>query len=322
MVKTAYKCLIIYACLLLFGFFATRHLQYLLSLSLLYSLVAIGLVILIGYGGLVSFGQGAFYAIGAYSVGLLLKYYGFQNAEILLVLGVLITTLISFLIGLLAARTRKLAFAMITVAFSMIIYTLLVKFYHITGGTDGLRIPAVKLFGILPVRGRDLFMSMSNEYFIIITIFTIILYITEHVINSPLSYALRAVKDAELKAVSLGISPTRVYILAFTYAGFLAGIAGTLYAFLNAHIDPLIAFWTTSGEFVFITILGGITSIYGVFLASILYLFLKTYLIVYTAYYWQFVIGFVILLLILLAPKGLSGIIFKVYIGRKVFRKS
>jgi ABC-type branched-subunit amino acid transport system permease subunit len=115
-----------------------------------------------------------------------------------------------------------------------------------------------------------------------------------------------------VKAVSLGISPAKAYLIAFIYAGFLAGLAGTLYAFLNAHIDPNMTYWTTSAEFVFITILGGGSGIPGAIFASILFLFLKTYLLAYTAYYWQFAIGIIFLLIILLAPSGLTGIIDKI----------
>jgi branched-chain amino acid transport system permease protein len=276
-------------------------------------MVVIGLVILIGYAGLVSFGQGAFYAIGGYTVGLMIKYYGIQDAGILLILGILTSTMTSLIIGLFCTRTRKLAFAMITLAFSMIIYAILLKLYYITGGTDGLRIPVLKLVGVLPVRGYGMF--MSNDYFIIITVFIFILYLSERFINSPISYTLRAIKDAEVKAISLGIAPSKAYLIAFTYAGFLTGLAGTLYAFLNAHIDPTMTYWTTSGEFVFITVLGGVSSIPGAVLASILYLFLKTYLLAYTAYYWQFAVGIILLLIILIAPAGLSGIIYRISAG-------
>jgi branched-chain amino acid transport system permease protein len=302
-----------YACLLVVGFLTTRHIQFILALALIYSLVVIGLVILIGYAGLVSFGQGAFYAIGGYSVGLMIKYFGIQNAEILLILGILTSTVMSLIIGLACTRTRRIAFAMITLAFGMIIYTILLKFYRFTGGTDGLRIPLLKFGGVFPVRGYSLSLfNLTNEYFIIITVFIFILFLSERFIHSPISYTLRAIKDAEVKAVSLGISPAKAYLIAFIYAGFLAGLAGTLYAFLNAHIDPNMTYWTTSAEFVFITILGGGSGIPGAIFASILFLFLKTYLIAYTAYYWQFAIGIIFLLIILLAPSGLTGIIDKI----------
>jgi len=307
---TILKYSLAYACLLIVGFLTTRHIQFVLALALIYSMVVIGLVILIGYAGLVSFGQGAFYAIGGYTVGLMIKYFGIQSPEILLILGILTSTAASFIVGLLCTRTRRLAFAMITLAFSMIIYTILLKFYHITGGTDGLRIPLLKFGGVFPVRGYSLF--MSNEYFIIVTVFLFVLFLSERFIRSPVSYTLRAIKDAEVKAISLSISPAKAYVIAFTYAGFLAGLAGTLYAFLNAHIDPLMTYWTTSAEFVFITILGGASGILGAVFASILFLFLKTYLLAYTAYYWQFAIGIIFLLIILLAPSGLTGIIDRV----------
>ena len=307
MITTLLKYSLAYACFLIVGFLTTRHIQFVLALALIYSMVVIGLVILIGYAGLVSFGQGAFYAIGGYTVGLMIKYFGIQSPEILLILGILTSTAASFIVGLFCTRTRRLPFAMITLAFGMIIYTILLKFYHITGGTDGLRVPLLKFGGVFPIRGHSLF--MSNEYFMIVTIFLFILFLSERFIHSPISYTLRAIKDAEVKAISLGISPAKAHVIAFTYAGFLTGLAGTLYAFLNAHIDPLMTYWTTSAEFVFITILGGASSILGAVSASILFLFLKTYLLAYTAYYWQFAIGIIFLLLILLAPSGIAGII-------------
>lgn len=299
-----YRFIVFYLILIVVGAIVSRHMQYIISLGLIYGMVAMGLVILIGYGGLVSFGQAAYYAIGAYTVGLLIKYAKIQNVEILMLAGIATSTLAALAIGVLAVRTRKIAFAMITLAFTMIIYAILIKFYHFTGGTDGLRIPIVKLAGLLPVRGREL--PISNEYLFVATVFILILYLTARVAGSPFSLTLRALKDSETKAVSLGISPSRAYLLAFTYAGFLAGTAGTLYAFLNAHIEPTIAYWTVSSEFVFITILGGTSSIAGVIIASVTYIFLKSYLIAYTAYYWQFMIGILLLLIIFVTPKGLS----------------
>jgi branched-chain amino acid transport system permease protein len=281
--------------------------QFILSLALLYAIVVIGLVILIGYSGLISFGQGVFFSIGAYTVGLIIKYFKIESAELLFIIGVINATLASLGIGAVSLKTRKLAFAMITLAFTMIIYIILLKFYYITGGTDGLRIPVIKILGFIPFRGKG-FITINNDYFIIVTIFIIILYLTHRILNSPLSYTLRALMDAEIKAKSLGIRPLKAYLIAFTYSGFLSGIAGVLYAFLNAHIDPSLAYWTTSSEFVFITILGGISSISGAVVASIIYVFLKTYLIGYTAYYWQFAIGILLLIIIFIVPKGFSTI--------------
>ncbi|MGC8949129.1 MAG: branched-chain amino acid ABC transporter permease [Thermoprotei archaeon] len=305
-----------YIILLMLGLFTSRHIQFMISIALIYALVSIGLVIIMGYGGLVSFGQGAFYAIGAYSVGLLVKHVGIYSAEILLLAGITISTLVAAGIGALCSRTRRLAFAMITLAFTMIIYVILLKFYAFTGGTDGLRIPIVKFFGVIPVRGKDFI--ISNEYFLITTIFILAIFLTDVVINSPLSLTLRILRDAEIRAISIGVSPFKAYTIAFTYSGFLAGLAGVLYAFLNAHIDPTLAYWTTSGEFVFISILGGLSSVSGVVLASIIYVFMKFYLIAYTAYYWQFAIGILLLFMALMFPRGLSIIPDKIY--RAIFK--
>jgi len=298
------------------GLFTSRHIQFMISIALIYALVSIGLVIIMGYGGLVSFGQGAFYAIGAYSVGLLVKHVGIYSAEILLLAGITISTLVAAGIGALCSRTRRLAFAMITLAFTMIIYVILLKFYAFTGGTDGLRIPIVKFFGVIPVRGKDFI--ISNEYFLITTIFILAIFLTDVVINSPLSLTLRILRDAEIRAISIDVSPFKAYTIAFTYSGFLAGLAGVLYALLNAHIDPTLAYWTTSGEFVFISILGGLSSVSGVVLASIIYVFMKFYLIAYTAYYWQFAIGILLIFMTLMFPRGLSIITDKIY--RAIFK--
>lgn len=282
------------------GLLLPDWLVFILSLALAKGLVVLGVVLLM-QAGLVSFGQGLFFAAGAYAVGFALKYGLVQEAFSLTVLAILVGLGLAALTGLLIARYREIFFAMLTLAFSMVLYGILVRAYGLTGGTDGVRIPPPTLLGV-PLPGEQLRLAL---YLYTLGWTALVLALVYRYASSPLGYTVRAIRDNELRVAYLGVSVERAIYLTFVLAGGLAGLSGALVAFNVGHADPALSYWTTSGEFVFVALLGGIGSIFAPLLGSIVFELARTYAFKYTPYTWQLILGVVMLLIILFLPRGL-----------------
>lgn len=277
---------------------------FLLTLALAKSVVVLAIALLLR-GGLVSFGHGIFFAAGAYTVGLSMKWLGLREALSLSLLGVGVSAAVAALLGLFIARYRGIFFAMLNMAISMVVYALLLKLYWVTGGTDGIGIRPPTFLGMTPDR---------QSLRLVIYYFTLVLtlpafYVVHRFWLSPLGFMLRAVRDNEVRVEYMGTSVHRVIYAAYVLSGALAGLAGILTGFSVGHIVPDLAYWTTSGEFVFVAVLGGPASIPGPLVGSIAFEFLKSYAYKYAAFTWQMTLGATMLLIILLMPGGLWTIL-------------
>jgi branched-chain amino acid transport system permease protein len=252
-------------------------------------------------GGLVSFGHGVFFAAGAYTVGLAMRWLGLRDALALTLLGVLVSAGAAALLGLLIARYRGIFFAMLNMAISMVVYALLLKLYWVTGGTDGIGIRTPTIFGVTP--GREGLRLVIYYFTLVMTLPAF--YAVHRFWTSPLGYTLRAVRDNELRVEYVGSSVQRVIYAAYVLSGALGGLAGVLTGFSVGHIVPDFAYWTTSGEFVFVAVLGGTAHIPGPLVGSIAFEFLKSYAYKYAAFTWQMTLGVTMLAIILFMPSGL-----------------
>ena len=273
---------------------------FLLTLALAKSVVVLAIALLLR-GGLVSFGHGIFFATGAYTVGMAMKWFGLREALVLTLLGVFVSAVVAALLGLLIARYRGIFFAMLNMAISMVVYALLLKLYWVTGGTDGIGIRTPTVLGATPDR---------ESVRLVIYYFTLALtlpafYAVHRFWTSPLGFMLRAVRDNEVRVEYMGSSVQRVIYAAYVLSGALGGLAGILTGFSVGHIVPDLAYWTTSGEFVFVAVLGGPASIPGPLVGSIAFEFLKSYASKYAAFVWQMTLGATMLLIILFMPGGL-----------------
>lgn len=273
---------------------------FLLTLALAKSIAVLAIVLLLR-GGLVSFGHGMFFAGGAYTVGLAMKWFGLREAVILTLLGVLLSSAVAALLGLFIARYRGIFFAMLNMAISMVVYALLLKLYRVTGGTDGIGIRTPTILGLVP--DRDTLRLVIYYYTLALTLPAF--YVAHRFWTSPLGYMLRAVRDNEVRVEYMGTSVHRVIYAAYLLSGALAGLAGILTGFSVGHIVPDLAYWTTSGEFVFVALLGGPASIPGPLVGAIAFEFLKSYAYKYAAFTWQMTLGIIMLLIILFMPGGL-----------------
>ena len=276
---------------------------FLLSMALARGLAVLGVMILLR-AGLVSFGHGLFFASGAYAVGFAMQWWQVKDALALVLLGGMAGFLAALLTGLLIARYREIFFAMLTLAFSMVLYGLLVKAYDITGGSDGMRILLPSLLGISPPPGQ-----MRISLYVFTSIWVIgILFVALHYLHSPLAYTMQAIRDNEVRTRYLGLSPYRAILLTYLLSGTISGIGGALVALNLGHITPQMAYWTTSGEFVFVAVLGGSGGVLAPIATTVLFDVIRTYAFKIAPYTWQMALGMIMLVIILFAPGGLSSL--------------
>jgi ABC-type branched-subunit amino acid transport system permease subunit len=207
----------------------------------------------------------------------------------------------SALLGLLLARYRGVHFGLLNLAFSMVLYALLLKFYAITGGTDGLRLPTPLLAGVKPAAPH----LRLTLYYVTVALTALLLYVAHRFTTSPLGYTLRAVRDNEVRVEYMGASVRQAIYCSYIIAGVLASVGGVLAGFSVGHIVPELSFWTQSGEFVFVALLGGTGSVLAPVAGSIVFEFVRNYAFKYSPYTWQMTLGIVLLSIIFFLPGGL-----------------
>ena len=250
-------------------------------------------------GGLLTFGHALYYATGAYAVGFSVKWLGIQELVLLIPLGGLAGLVMAALVGLIMARYREVFFAMLNLAFSMILFGALLKFYWVTGGTDGLAIGTATLFG------AELEGDTLGYYYFSLAIVGVVTVVVYRFMASPAGYFLRAMYDNEIRIEYSGVAVRQVVYRTSLLAGALGGVSGVLAAFTIGHIVPEDAFWIQSGEFVFIALLGGFGGVPGPMLGALVFEFIQTYASKYFPLAWQMMMGIIMLLIILFQPGGL-----------------
>jgi len=272
------------------------------TLALANGFAVLGILILLR-AGQVSFGHGLYFAVGAYVVAFAMRA-GVTDIALLLPAALLVTLLLGVVVGLFVVRYREIFFAMINLAFSMVLFAILVKAYDIAGGSDGMRIARPVFFGAMMERaGFEL-----GLYYLILVLVIVLCIAAARYLASPLGRALEAVKVNETRLEYLGVSPQHVLLVAYVASAGLAGIAGAILGIVQGVVTPDFAYWVRSGEFVFVAVLGGGGHVAGAFLGSLVYQFVRAYAAAYAAGVWQAILGFVLLGVILWAPRGLVGL--------------
>lgn len=283
----------------LFGMISADWLRFLLQSSLAGTLVVLG-VLLQMRAGLVSFGQGLFYCLGAYAAGMAAYFLGWTDAFLLLFLGVAVSVLAAFIFGFLLARYREIFFAMLTMALSMILYGLLVKAQAL-GSTDGFNVPSATFMGWAPTgRTHELATFIFTTVVAYLSAVGLTLYI-----SSPYGHAGDSIRLNEIRVEYLGASVRRLIHIKYVIAAALSGAGGVITAISMGHIGPELAFWTTSGEFVFIALLSGTGSVAAPFMGAFLLELIRTYAFEHAPYTWQMILGGTMLAVIMFLPGGL-----------------
>ncbi|WP_114374097.1 branched-chain amino acid ABC transporter permease [Elioraea thermophila] len=276
-------------------------LKFVLTVALAKGLAVMGILLLLR-AGQVSFGHALYLSIGAYTVAFLRP--AVPDLLVLLPLAAAVALGVGLVIGLFVARYRDIFFGMLNLAFSMVFHSLLEKLYAITKGTDGIRVfrPTVAGFALerLPyewaVLGLALLLALGLGW------------LAARFLVSPLGQALVAIKTRETRLEFAGVSARRVLLVAYAASAALGGLAGALLACTTLHVTPHLAYWTQSGELVFIAILGGGGSILGPYLGSVVYELVRVYAAAALPDAWQMVLGAVLLGIILFASRGLWGL--------------
>jgi branched-chain amino acid transport system permease protein len=280
---------------------APQWLVFMAMLVLGKAIVVLGLLVLMRTG-LVSFGQGLYFGIGAYAAALLSHHWYIGDAAAMLLAGVLAAGLTASILGVLLAGYRDIFFAMLSLAFSMILYGMLVKSAAL-GSTDGFNLHARAFLGfVAPGAERRVFLFAGGVCVVVPSL------VVHKLLAGHWGRLATAIRDNELRISYLGASPYRVVYVNYLIAGGLAGFGGALAALAVGHVDPETAYWTTSGEFVFIAILGGTQSILAPFVAAAIFEALRTIASQYAPNVWQMSLGIAMLAIIMFLPAGLWSV--------------
>jgi ABC-type branched-subunit amino acid transport system permease subunit len=281
------------------GVLAPGWLVFLVTMALAKGLVVQGVVMLMR-SGLVSFGQGLYFCIGGYAVGMGGMYWGITDALVLLLSGLAISVALAMVLGLLLMRYREIFFAMLTLAFSMILYGLLVR-SHDLGSTDGFNVVRWTLLGWSPTRAE----AGMTIFWLTLACGAVVALLLHRYVRSGIGLACEAMKENEVRVEYLGVSRQRVMYINYIIAAAVAAIGGSLSALVAGHVDPEMAYWTTSGEFVFIALLAGTSHVAAPFLAAIIFAVVRTYALEFFPHAWQMMLGVTLLLLIIFLPRGI-----------------
>jgi len=273
--------------------------QFLATLALAKGMTVLGLLLLLRTG-LVSFGQGLYYCLGAYAAGIVGLHWGITDVFVLLLVAAAVSAVVAVLLGFLLATYRGIFFAMLSLAFSMILYGLLVKVSAL-GSTDGFNVAPPTLFG-LEIAGKD---SQYGMFALTCVIAFLMALAMHRYFRTPLGRLSPAIRDNEIRVEYLGASVRGAVHVKYVIAGTLAGIGGVLTAMTVGHIDPEMAYWTTSGEFVFVAILSGTGNVAAPFVGAFIFELIRTYAYQYSPNTWQMALGTAMLLTILFLPAGL-----------------
>ncbi|UCD82531.1 MAG: branched-chain amino acid ABC transporter permease [Desulfobacterales bacterium] len=267
------------------------------------ALYATSLNLILGYGGMVSFGHAAFFGVGAYTVALLMKKAG-VNMVFALMAAPCVAAVTAAIVGWFCVRLIGLYFAILTLAFGQLLYMIVFQWYTFTGGDDGIHgIPKPEFLG--PV----------NYYLLCLIIFIFCFFIMRMIVNSSFGLSIRIIRENLDRAKFIGINVRRYQLINFIVAGFFAGIAGGLFTELNRFAQTEFLHWSRSGDAIFACLVGGMYSFVGPTIGSSVLIFLHIFLQqVHQSLVevWAIFLGFILLGVVLFAPEGLVGLYEKI----------
>jgi branched-chain amino acid transport system permease protein len=269
-------------------------------------LAAMSLNFLLGYTGVLSFGHAAYFGLGAYGAGMTLKYL-VPSTSLSIIIGTLAGTIAAAIIGPMIIRLRGVYFAMVTIAFGQTFYFIAFRWNTVTGGDDGLigwqRQPLD--FGFATI---DLLHRPVAFYYFVLVLFAIATGAMAWLLRSPFGRTLLAIRENERRARFLGIPVDQHIWMSWVISCCFVSLAGALYALLNNFVDPRALYWSQSGDFVIMAVLGGMRSFWGPLLGAAIFVVLQDYLSSQTQNWMSFV-GLFFVLVVLFFPRGVLGII-------------
>jgi branched-chain amino acid transport system permease protein len=267
---------------------------------MIFAIAAASLNLILGYGGMVSFGHAAYLGVGGYAVGVL-AHYGVVDGVVQWGLAIGASALVALVIGAVSLRTGGVYFIMITLAFTQMLYYLGISVEEF-GGDDGMRLAAKSRFPGLDLNDANAF------YYLVLAILVLVLVLGNRLVNSRFGMVIRAAKSNDTRTRAIGISPYPYRLAAFVIAGAVCGLAGALLVNHTAYLTPEFMNWTRSGELMFMVILGGMGSVAGPVLGAFALLVLEDLLSGWTQH-WQIILGPLLVLSVVFFRRGLAGLI-------------
>jgi branched-chain amino acid transport system permease protein len=264
---------------------------------LIMALAGMSLNFLLGYAGCLSFGHGAFFATSAFATAIMMTKTHINQYLIVLIIAPVLATLLGAVIGILVSRLYAFYYAIMTCAFTMVLWALIRRWRSLTGGDSG----------IVGVKFRGMLEGISHAYFFtlgVVILCTVILWVIG---NSPFGWTLRAIRENPVRSSFTSIDVARHRYLALVISSFFCGVAGALHVVYTFGAFPELAFWTKSGDIVTVCILGGINSFLGPIIGSIVLILLETFITSVTLY-WPLILGIIICAVVLLMPQGIMGV--------------
>jgi len=286
-----------FAGLLILPFIGSRYSVELATQILIFGLLATSLNILVGYLGAASFGHAAFFAIGGYACAYFLTTLALPLV-VSMIGAIALTALAALVIGFFCVRLNEIYFSMLTLAFSMLIWAIALKWKPVTGGDDGFVGVAVPEY-------------LGNYFtFFLFTLGVVAVSIAVLMVigNSTMGRVFIAIRENQTRASFLGVNVRRMRLIAFVIAGTFAGVAGTLLALYVRGMYPETAFWSQSGHVLIMVLLGGMHAFIGPFLGASVLTLLEVMIGQHTEY-WQVVVGIILVIVVLAAPEGIYGLV-------------
>jgi branched-chain amino acid transport system permease protein len=283
----------------------SQYYLYLAIKMMVWVLFAVSFNLVLGYGGMMSFGHAAFFGTGAYTCALLLVK---TSCPLLLAFAAapLAAAAVGGIIGYFSVRIRGIFyFAVITLSFAQLVYILVFKWRSLTFGDDGIQgIPVSALLSTDE--------TYINYYFFALIIVLVCIFLIWKIVRSPFGMMLASLRENPERAAFVGVQVENFRLLAFVISAFFSGVAGVLYAFLETSIAPDILFWSISGEVILMGLLGGMTLFWGPAIGAVIMVFLNSFITSYTEY-WGFFLGITLILIVLFFPKGVGGVVVEQY---------
>jgi branched-chain amino acid transport system permease protein len=276
----------------------------------IWALFATSLNLLVGYTGLVSFGHAAYFGIGAYATGILMKQLGVSFPLAFVAAGVT-AGLFALVFGFFCVRLTRIYFAMLTLAFAQVVWAICFKWNSVTGGEQGMpEIPypsfdwLERVAGVVPFLGG--YRTSDYFYFTTLVLVGACFWLLRRIVSSPFGRMLTTIRENAERAEFIGVNVRRYELAAFVLAGVFAGLAGGLFGIFNRGVFPDFAYWTKSSEVLIMTLLGGMGTFYGPAVGALVLLWLNQQIVSYTEY-WPLILGSILVLLLFGFPGGLGG---------------
>ena len=275
-----------------------------ISLSFCNGLVILGLLLLMR-AGLISFGHGMYYCLGGYAVAMTYNFLQIKEVFVLIAFSILAGFIVSFFLGFFVRKFRGIFFAMLNLALSMILFGIIVKSVSL-GSTDGFGIKDLTYFS-QTIEGEKRLNIFSYSLIVLLT--GLMMMIVMNFLKSPSGKMLEAIRENEIRSSYLGISINKQIHKIYIFSSTLAALGGGLMVILIGHITPEdTAYWTRSGEFVFVAILSGSLNVFAPLIGSLFFEFIRSYALFYFPNTWQMIIGVILILGILYLPEGIGSI--------------